>query len=95
MTASVRKFIPAGVTQVKIGGPPDDWIELSVLDLDTGCLIYQVQEINAEEGWLDRLVDKVPEDINKWPMERLCGKFQVVRVVEIESTTHVKKDTTG
>jgi len=89
----MRKLIPTGYTHVKMGGPPTDWAELMILNTDTQTLVYQVIEVNTEEGWLERHVDTVPDgSLDEWPSERLEGNFQIVRAAEIESTSHVRKE---
>lgn len=84
-----KKLIPTGYKYAKQGGPPKDWPELVVRDVDKGILIHQVLEINVEEGWLDRMVDSVPEDrrIDTWPSERLEGNFEIMRGAEIGQTS--------
>lgn len=59
---------------------------LLVLDIDTGKCVYQVRVVNLEEGWLERLVDEVPDNnlLDDWPIERVYGNFKIMRIADVE-----------
>jgi hypothetical protein len=71
------------ITYAKVGGPPDDWASLQVVDLDTGEPVERVVEVNASEGWLIRhKVDDTGhiETANGYIVwERLDGRFEIRR----------------
>lgn len=88
----MRKAIPTGYTHAKVGGPPYDWMELLVVDLDTGCIIHNLEEVNTEEGVLRRRSDVLPKNLDEWPIEIVQGRFEIRRIVDIERTDHVKQE---
>lgn len=47
---------PIVFNYAKAGGPPDEWERLEVVDRETGDLISDVVEANADEGWFIRHV---------------------------------------
>lgn len=72
-----------------VGGPPDDWADLEVIDLATGKTVDTVREVNTAEGWLVRLVldaegrcvlEGEGED-RHIKTERVEGRFEVRRRV--------------
>jgi len=69
------------ITYAKVGGPPDNWWELRVLDLDTGKFITEVIEVNTAEGWLVRYkTDENGQPIISglnWARERVEGNFEI------------------
>lgn len=72
------------LTYACVGGPPDDWHGLDIIDLDTGKGVFGVVEVNSAEGWLIRLktdgagkffVDpEYPDEVAK---ERVEGRFEI------------------
>lgn len=50
-------YIDTGLNYAKVGGPPDDWLDIIVLDLETGKEIPDVIEANVDSGvvinWLE------------------------------------------
>lgn len=80
------------ITYSKVGGPPVNWHNLKVIDLDTGKEITNVIEVDCEKEWLLRYPDK-PIDFcagdpecakcSKKPhirTERLTGNFTLIDV---------------
>ena len=72
------------ITYAKVGGPPDDWYGLQVIDLETGQEVTEVVECSADGGWLIR--QKTDENgrivlspINTIEYERLDGRFEIRR----------------
>lgn len=39
------------LTYAKVGGPPEEWMGLKVLDVTTGQELRDVLEVNTVEGW--------------------------------------------
>lgn len=62
---------------VRVGGPPENWTELIVLDLDKKEILSNVVEADAESGWAI-LID--PDD----PQRRLLyqGRLLIVERTE-------------
>lgn len=71
---------PPAPTYAKVGGPPDDWAELQVRDLETGELLDRVVEVNTEEGWAD-LADTSAyrPGMEHTPVVRVEGRFAIER----------------
>ena len=88
---SVVKYVPTGLKYVKVNGPPDDWAQLIVMNTDTRELVFAVYEINVDEGWVLQGQTIVPENNVIEEPERVYGNFEILRIIEIESTTHVTK----
>ena len=71
------------VTYAKVGGPPWDYWNYEVFDVDTGHRVAGVIEVDASHGWLRR--HKCDKDgykyveNNKVAEERLCGRFEIKR----------------
>lgn len=40
------------ITYARVGGPPEDWHRLRILDASGEDVPYPVIEVNTEEGWL-------------------------------------------
>lgn len=61
------------VSFIRVGGPPVDWTEYVVLDLDRKAILENVVEADAECGWA-LLID--PDD----PQRRILhqGKLMIV-----------------
>lgn len=47
---------PIVLNYAKVGGPPDRWEQVEIVDRETGDLITDVVEANADEGWFIRHV---------------------------------------
>ena len=73
------------ITHAVVGGPPDDWHRLRIIDEDTGERTEGVHEINVQEGWFTRYrqdedgtavlnADGAPE------YERVEGRFRIERM---------------
>jgi len=45
------------LTYAKVDGPPDDWQNLTVTNLDTGEPVLEVREVNTVEGWVIKFVE--------------------------------------
>lgn len=69
------------ITYAKVGGPPDDWANLIVTDLDTGKEAGRVIEVNTVEGWIKRWPDSIPAGLRHrdWPVETIQGRFSITR----------------
>lgn len=39
------------ITYAKVGGPPANWQDLDIKNLDTGKPVRECVEINTEDGW--------------------------------------------
>ncbi|MBY8826096.1 hypothetical protein [Sphingomonas colocasiae] len=70
------------VTYACVGGPPDNWFNLLIVDAD-GVEIRDVVEVNAAEGWLVRCLRDangrpIPGD-DGYATERLEGQFRIER----------------
>ena len=95
---SVVKYVPTGLKYVKMGGPPEDWAQLVVMNVDTRELVFATYEININEGWILQGTTTVPEDNVMKAPRRVYGNFEIMRIVEIESTeyaTKTEEDSTG
>jgi len=60
-----------------------------VVNRDTNTLVYQIVEVNVEEGWLTRLRDEIPmEDgqyiTDQWPIETIHGNFMIGLSTQVE-----------
>jgi hypothetical protein len=68
------------LTYAKVGGPPDDWAQLQVRDLDSGELLDGVVEVNSAEGWAD-LMDRsaYKPGMDHVPLVRVDGRFAIER----------------
>lgn len=75
----------AEITYAKVGGPPEGWRDLRVVDLDTGTELGGVLEVNTAEGWLVRHVKdesgyfKIDKVKGQWVKERITGRFGIRR----------------
>lgn len=69
------------ITYAKVNGPPDDWMNLKVTDLDTGKEAGRVIEVNTVEGWIKRWPDPIPAGLRHrdWPVETIYGRFSITR----------------
>lgn len=70
------------LTYAIVGGPPDDWSDLRVVDA-AGNQIADVVEVNAAEGWLVRYkrneAGEFCIDGDELVRERIEGNFRIVR----------------
>lgn len=69
------------LTYAKVGGPPDDWCGLRVLN-EQGEEIDRVVEVNAAEGWLVRHKVKggcLVVEGEHVATERIEGQFTIER----------------
>lgn len=70
------------VTYAKVGGPPDDWQQLQVRDLDSdgNNLVDGVVEVNTEEGWCEVVDRQAPRaEGEPLPTRRVTGRFVIER----------------
>ena len=72
------------LTYAIVGGPPEDWRGLVIVDLETGREVRDVVEVNSAEGWLIRFrrneqghVYLDPDRPDEAARERLTGKFEI------------------
>ena len=42
------------LTYAKVGGPPDDWMDLVITETDSGAEVRRVVEVDTKAGWLLR-----------------------------------------
>lgn len=77
------------LTYVKSGGPPDDWRDVQIFDLDAGKYLYGVVEVDAVAGWAIRLATNArghfysdPENPEQMARERIEGCFEISRKVK-------------
>lgn len=74
------------LTYAVVGGPPRNWHDLFVVDLDTQKEISRAVEVNTTEGWLVRFKEgpdgRIQKDANGTggPIkERVTGRFEIRR----------------
>lgn len=71
------------VTYAKIGGPPDDWQQLTIVDLDTGRHLDNVIEIDTANGWAivypKDEAGRFLERDGRWITEMITGRFEIRR----------------
>ena len=69
----------------KVGGPPEDWYNWSVIDKDTGLEVSNVVEVNVKEGWIiknavnergEKFIDPEKDGIAK---ETRYGNYKIVK----------------
>lgn len=41
-----------GILYAKVDGPPDNWNQLAILNIETGEQVPDVLEVSADEGWV-------------------------------------------
>lgn len=67
----------------KAGGPPDDWVDLYVIDEETAAEVRDVIEVDCDEGWAicwerddndDVLIDPATGDL---ATQRITGRFRL------------------
>lgn len=72
-------------TYAKAGGPPDDWTEMQVFNVETGLLVPDVYEVNTVEGWVEvyprdeRGRSVLSSDGRMAMTERIPGNFRLQR----------------
>ena len=70
------------LTYAKVGGPPEDWTRLEVVDLASGNTVPAV-EVNTVEEWA--IVYEEPSRIDKatgrLATQRIEGRFEIRRRV--------------
>lgn len=74
----------------KVGGPPVDWPDLHIFDMDTGLEITKVCEVSVKEpfgtGWLVRYANNsdgnmyLDESGHELAKERLTGRYEIRRL---------------
>lgn len=77
---------PVSLPHAKVGGPPDDWHGVRVVDLDAGQEVTEVIECNAAEGWLVRAASDAngcfvldgEGDETHIRYERVVGRFLIL-----------------
>ncbi len=75
------------ITYAKVDGPPDDWFDLRIIDLDTGLELKDVVEVNAAKGWLIRATRNEAGELYvvgsgegaEIARERIGGRFEIRR----------------
>lgn len=73
----------SAIRYAKVGGPPNNWRGLRIVDLDTGAEIRRVIEVDADRGWLIRLVTdengrlKLNDTRTEVARERVTGRFEI------------------
>lgn len=74
------------IIYAKVGGPPHDWQNVKIIDLDTGAAIDLVHEVNTSEGWLVRSKRNAegsiyadPDGSGEVARERIEGRFEIRR----------------
>jgi hypothetical protein len=72
------------ITHAAVGGPPDDWQDLQVRDLDSGQLVEAV-EVDTEEGWV-KVYDRAARQLvgrgvkpGPTPTKTIKGRFAIER----------------
>lgn len=72
------------ITYAKAGGPPDNWLDLMVIDFDTGEMLDFVVEVNTVEGWADCYdkTEQIYQSPNGYEIKRVHGNFKIVEVRE-------------
>lgn len=72
------------IPYAKAGGPPEDWKDLRVFNLDTGLEVRSVTEVNTAEGWVVRMRRDLDGGIivenGEIATERLEGRFAIRRI---------------
>lgn len=71
------------ITYAKVGGPPDDWQHIEIIDKDTGNVVPEVIEVNTIERWAivyTMIEDKVQEHwFKEEPLTtKIMGNFEIV-----------------
>lgn len=64
----------------KAGGPPDNWMDLRVIDLDTGQDVQDALEVNVTEGWMIRYKRPLEHGPHGPATERVTGRFHLTTV---------------
>lgn len=81
----VSPKFPGTLTYACVGGPPDDWNNIEIIDLGTGKPVSAVIECNTAEGWLERYVTApdnalIENPATGFPLrERIEGNFRLQR----------------
>lgn len=65
------------LTYAVVGGPPDDWAELEVINLDSGLPVEFCVEVNTVEGWV--IVSVRNEARTRFDNVRIEGRFEIRR----------------
>lgn len=69
------------ITYAKVGGPPDNWHEIEIIDLDSGKQLKGVVEVNTAEGWVIAYKDgpdgKPVIEGDEVVKERIAGRFEI------------------
>lgn len=63
------------ITYAMVGGPPDNWKGITIIDLDTGLEACDVIEVDAGDGWLIRAARDGRGLI--YAEEKLNGRFEI------------------
>ncbi|NIJ40369.1 hypothetical protein FHS78_000639 [Parvibaculum indicum] len=73
------------ITYAKAGGPPEDWTNIEVVDIQTGNVIDYVVEVDTIAGWLRKYKTDENGKLALLPdgktpqIEALCGRFAIRR----------------
>lgn len=70
--------MPTKVRHAKAGGPPINWAQLQVRDLDSGALVEGVVEVWSDRGIVHRHTGRVVA--GNWEVERVRGRFAIEEV---------------
>lgn len=71
-------------TYARVGGPPEEWRSLQVIDEVTGQIVSGVVEVDCKEGWLRRYVSLEQLSFyfstQRIEVEHIVGKFRIERM---------------
>lgn len=79
-----NKLIETGYLRAKAGGPPADWGELLIMNVDTRELEFSVFDIDVEEGWILQGSREVPENFILPSPQKKRGNFAILRFADVE-----------
>jgi hypothetical protein len=74
------------ITYAKVGGPPDNWPNVIIIDKATGAEVRDVMEVDALGGWLVRyrrhpdgshVLGLDEKGYTIWERERIEGDFEI------------------
>lgn len=65
------------IIYARVGGPPDDWVGLEIIDLDADSPVSNVIEVDTRAGFVLRYVgDKDLQVCHGSPRCALCGESE-------------------
>lgn len=95
--AAVQAAMKSTITYAKAGGPPDNWREITVLNVETGEEVVDIVEVNATEGWA--VINAISENGHRIVFngtavtKRIEGKFRIIPKSELPEGTPVADHT--